>query len=139
MKLFTIFLAGIIFSAGLMISGMINPQKVIGFLDIFGDWDPSLAFVMGGAVLVNAIGIRFVLRRKKPLFETKFSLPTRTDIDVRLVAGAVLFGIGWGLVGLCPGPAIAVLGAAPQKALVFVAAMIVGMYGARFIKTPAPE
>src|SRR5690242_20545478 len=95
-------IAGLLFGAGLSISGMINPEKVIGFLNIAGDWDPSLAFVMLGGVVVTAIGYRTVLRRSQPLFEPSFTLTTRRDIDPSLLLGAGLFGIGWGLGGYCP-------------------------------------
>ncbi|MCP8688108.1 DUF6691 family protein [Marinobacterium sedimentorum] len=131
MHLFVIFLTGALFSAGLMVSGMINPAKVIGFLDIFGVWDPSLAFVMAFAVIVYGIGLRLVLRRPKPLFEARFFLPEGLLIDRRLVGGAILFGIGWGLVGFCPGPAIAALGAAPGQAAIFVAAMLLATSATR--------
>ncbi len=129
------FIIGILFSLGLVISGMINPAKVLGFLDVMGDWDASLAFVMAGAVIVNFIGYRVVLKRPHPLFESAFSVPTRSDIDRDLVGGAVLFGIGWGLVGLCPGPAIASLGAAPERTLAFVVAMLIGMSITRILQS----
>jgi len=122
-----IFLAGLLFSSGLIVSGMINPEKVLGFLDILGNWDPSLAFVMAGAVLVNIIGYRLARQRTAPLFETAFSVPATSQIDRPLIVGAVLFGLGWGLAGFCPGPAIAALPTAPGQTLVFVAAMLVGM------------
>lgn len=134
MRLLVVFFTGALFSAGLMISGMINPAKVIGFLDIFGDWDPSLAFVMAFAVLVYAIGLRLVLKRPKPLFEDSFSLPEGSVIDRKLVGGAILFGVGWGLVGFCPGPAIAALGAVPGQAAIFVAAMLLAMSATRLIQ-----
>ncbi len=134
MRLLVVFFTGALFSAGLMISGMINPAKVIGFLDIFGDWDPSLAFVMGFAVLVYAIGLCLVLKRPKPLFEDSFSLPEGSVIDRKLVGGAILFGVGWGLVGFCPGPAIAALGAVPGQAAIFVAAMLLAMSATRLIQ-----
>ena len=118
------FAAGGLFGAGLLISQMTNPDKVLSFLDIFGDWDPSLAFVMGAALLVTVIGYRFVLRRSAPLFEGQFRLPTRTDIDGRLIGGAALFGAGWGLAGLCPGPAMASLSFGGLSVLVFVIAML---------------
>jgi len=111
MKQVIVFLCGVLFSVGLIISGMINPAKVIGFLDLFGQWDPSLAFVMAGAVAVTFLGYRTVLRREQPHFASGFSMPSKTDIDAPLLIGPVLFGIGWGLVGLCPGPAIAALAA----------------------------
>jgi uncharacterized membrane protein YedE/YeeE len=123
--------AGFLFGAGLMISGMINPAKVIAFLDLAGDWDPSLAFVMLGGVAVTAIGFRLVLRRGRPMFETGFTLPTRNDIDPSLVLGSGLFGIGWGFGGYCPGPALAGMGFLGFETLAFVAAMLVGMVVAR--------
>lgn len=131
MKLIVNFLAGLIFSAGLIVSGMINPEKVIGFLDLFGAWDPSLAFVMGGAVIVTAIGYKLVLDRPKPLLADSFSVPQRTDIDTALLAGPVLFGVGWGLVGLCPGPAFAAVVASPLATLPFFISMLAGMWLAR--------
>ncbi len=124
-------IAGLLFGLGLSISGMINPAKVIGFLDIAGEWDPSLAFVMLGGVAVTAIGYRMVLRRGQPLFEPSFALPTRRDIDPSLLLGAGLFGVGWGLGGYCPGPALAGLGFGSTETLAFVAAMLVGMVAAR--------
>jgi uncharacterized membrane protein YedE/YeeE len=123
-RLLASFVAGGLFGAGLLISQMTNPDKVLSFLDIFGDWDPSLAFVMGAALLVTLIGYRFVLRRSAPLFEGQFRLPTRTDIDGRLIGGAALFGAGWGLAGLCPGPAMASLSFGGLSVLVFVIAML---------------
>lgn len=118
------FFAGLIFGAGLTVSQMVNPSKVIAFLDIFGAWDPSLAFVMGGALLVSFIGYRFVLKSSAPLFDETFRLPTRKDIDAPLIIGAAIFGIGWGLAGLCPGPALASLSFAGQNGLIFVASML---------------
>ena len=115
MRNLIVFVSGLLFSAGLIVSGMINPAKVIGFLDLFGDWDPSLAFVMAGAVAVNFVGHRLVTRRARPFFADGFAIPTRKDVDRELVVGASLFGVGWGLVGLCPGPAIAALGASPAS------------------------
>lgn len=124
---FTALLAGIIFGFGLVISQMVNPQKVLAFLDIFGDWDPSLAFVMGGALLVTAPGYYFLLKRNRPIAAPAYELPTAQNADFPLLVGAVLFGIGWGLVGLCPGPAIAALSFGGLTALIFLAAMAVGM------------
>ena len=119
--------SGAIFGAGLALSGMMNPARVRGFLDLFGDWDPTLAFVMGGAMLV--MGVAWVIQRRMaaPLNGPSFHLPGTALIDRRLIGGAVLFGIGWGLAGLCPGPAIASLGTAFVPALIFVAAMLAGM------------
>tara|TARA_B100000809_G_scaffold242350_1_gene266349 strand:+ start:263 stop:691 length:429 start_codon:yes stop_codon:yes gene_type:complete len=120
-------LAGLIFGLGLTISQMVNPTKVLGFLDLLGNWDPSLAFVMGGGLVVTFIGYRLVLRRPKPIADLKFQIPQKKEIDTKLATGAVLFGIGWGLVGLCPGPAIAALTIGGTPALIFLAAMIGGM------------
>lgn len=120
-------LSGLLFGFGLTLAQMVNPQKVLNFLDFAGTWDPSLAFVLGGATGTAAIGFRLVGRRAAPLFADRFQLPTAKDIDMPLVAGAVLFGIGWGLVGLCPGPAVASLAIAPGNVAVFVAALLVGM------------
>jgi len=124
-------IAGLLFGVGLSISGIINPEKVVAFLDLAGDWDPSLAFVMLGGVAVTAIGYRTVLRRGRPLFEPAFMLPMRNDIDPSLLLGAALFGIGWGLGGYCPGPALAGLGFGNSETLAFVAAMTLGMLAAR--------
>ena len=119
--------AGTLFGAGLTFAGMTDPQRVRGFLDVFGQWDPTLAFVMGGAVLVMALAWRLRRLMGHPLFAEKFVLPDRSDLDPPLIVGAALFGIGWGLAGLCPGPAIASLALAPAAAVPFVAAMLVGM------------
>ncbi len=123
------FICGLIFSAGLLISGMNQPEKVLGFLDIFGAWDATLAFVMAGAVAVAAVGFALTRRRAAPVFAEKFFWPDRRDIDARLVGGAILFGIGWGLVGLCPGPALVNLAGFSLPIVVFVAAMVLGMFG----------
>lgn len=120
-------IAGIIFGIGLSISGMVNPSKVIGFLDFFGRWDPSLAFVMGGAVTVYAIGYRLVIKSSKPVCAEKFHVPTRSDLDARLISGAILFGGGWGLAGYCPGPAITGLAFGFSQTFIFFVAMGVGM------------
>lgn len=125
-------LSGLLFGAGLTIGGMVDPQRVRGFLDVFGDWDPTLMFVMGGAVLVMAIAWAFQRQMGKPLFAEKFSLPSRSDLDGKLIGGSILFGIGWGIAGICPGPAIASLALVPMKALPFVAALIAGMAAYRF-------
>ena len=119
--------SGALFGAGLTISGMSDPARVRGFLDVFGRWDPTLVFVMGGAVVVMAIAWRIQARMKAPLFGEKFSLPDRRDFDRRLIAGSALFGIGWGIAGLCPGPAVASLALSPLSVLPFLAAMLAGM------------
>ncbi len=126
-------LAGLLFGAGLALSGMINPAKVVAFLDIAGAWDPSLAFVMIGAVAITAAGYQLSFLRTRPLFDAGFTLPTREDIDARAVGGAAIFGIGWGIGGYCPGPALAGLGFAATETVAFVAAMVVGMILARLM------
>jgi uncharacterized membrane protein YedE/YeeE len=123
--------AGLLFGLGLVISGMSNPAKILNFLDIFGSWDPSLAFVMAGAVTVTFLGYRFVLACKQPLFDAAFHVPTAKDIDPPLVAGAATFGLGWGLSGFCPGPAFTALPLLAQGTLAFVPAMLIGMWAAR--------
>ena len=120
-------MCGIVFGAGLAISGMTNPAKVLAFLDVFGRWDPTLAFVMGGALGVTAIGFALARRRASPWLREAFALPTRSDIDARLIGGAALFGVGWGIVGLCPGPALANLSRGSGEIMIFVAAMIAGV------------
>lgn len=126
-KAITGLVAGLIFGIGLTISQMTNPAKVLGFLDIFGNWDPSLAFVMGGAMAVTTLGYFLVWKRKSPIFEDQFHIPTNNKIDPPLILGAVLFGAGWGLAGLCPGPAIAGLAIGGWQIWVFLAAMLTGM------------
>jgi uncharacterized membrane protein YedE/YeeE len=127
------FIAALIFGIGLVISGMANPAKVLNFLDVAGSWDPSLAFVMGGALAVTMIGYRLVLARPKPIFAPDFQLPTRRKIDARLLLGAAIFGVGWGLAGFCPGPALTSLGLGAPGTLAFVPAMLVGMAAARWL------
>lgn len=123
--------SGLLFGLGLTISGMINPAKVLGFLDFAGHWDPSLAFVMAAAIPVAAVGFAIARRCQAPLCATTFSGPTKSKVDTRLVAGAVIFGIGWGLAGYCPGPALASLGLGGWRVLVFVGSMLVGMMAFR--------
>ena len=120
-------ISGTLFGAGLTLGGMTDPARVRAFLDIFGDWDPTLAFVMGGAVIVMAIAWRFQRGMAHPLFGAKFALPDRTDLTPRLIGGSALFGIGWGIAGLCPGPSVAALVIAPSSAAIFVIAMLAGM------------
>lgn len=118
---------GTLFGAGLTVGGMTDPARVRGFLDLFGDWDPTLAFVMGGALIVMAIAWRIVPGMARPLFDEKFHIPKRTDLDARLLGGAALFGVGWGIAGLCPGPGFAALAIEPGSAAIFVIAMMAGM------------
>lgn len=120
-------LSGTIFGLGLAVSGMMNPAKVIGFLDVAGDWDPTLAFVMVGALLVTVPAFRLVRNRPRPVLGESFDLPKKSAPDARLVGGATLFGVGWGLVGFCPGPAVAALATGLTPVLAFVAAMLAGM------------
>jgi uncharacterized membrane protein YedE/YeeE len=119
--------AGAIFGVGLLLSGMTRPTKVLGFLDVGGDWDPSLAFVMIGAIGVHALAYRLIIGRERPFLDDRFHVPAAAAIDARLLAGAALFGVGWGIAGFCPGPALVSAAAGVTPALVFVAAMIGGM------------
>jgi len=132
-RLITALIIGAIFGIGLAIAGMLNPAKVVGFLDVFGDWDPSLALVMGGGVLVNAIGLRFVLEREAPIQSAEFLLPTASSIDKPLVAGSVIFGIGWGISGLCPGPVVASLLLNSNAMLPFFGMLIAGLLLGRIV------
>lgn len=131
----TSFLSGFLMAIGLIISGMTNPQKVVGFLDIFGHFDPTLAFVMVGALLVTGIGYFLIGRCAKPVWCENFDLPAKKKVDLRLIGGSALFGMGWGLAGFCPGPAIVGVGLGLSKAVIFVSAMLIGMLLARkFLK-----
>jgi uncharacterized membrane protein YedE/YeeE len=121
-------LIGAVFGAGLMISGMSNPANVLNFLDLAGTWDARLAFVMAGAVMVTAVGFPFLMRRVRPLLADKFNWPTASAIDKKLLLGAGLFGVGWGLAGYCPGPAIASIGAGSADMLIFIPALVLGMW-----------
>jgi hypothetical protein len=131
------FAIGLTFGLGLLLSGMSDPAKVLNFLDLAGigsgTWDPSLAFVMAGAVAVTFTGFRWVLRQPRPLLGETFHLPTRHELDLRIIAGPIIFGVGWGLAGFCPGPALTALGFGSPAAFIFVAAMIVGMLLARWL------
>lgn len=127
MAIFTALLAGLLFGAGLMVSGMSNPSKVLGFLDLAGRWDPSLAFVMVGAIIMGSVAFFVARRRKRSLLGLPLRLPASATITPRLVLGSATFGIGWGLAGFCPGPALVALGAGYPKAIGFVAAMVAGM------------
>jgi uncharacterized protein len=137
--IFSSFVAGLLFGLGLVISQMVNPAKVLAFLDIFGSWDPSLALVMGAAVAVSALGYAVANRRGRPVLAPRLEIPTRRDLDSRLIIGAALFGVGWGLAGLCPGPALTLLPLALPKVFVFVAAMLAGMVLFRFVPKNWPQ
>jgi uncharacterized membrane protein YedE/YeeE len=131
MRLIAAFAFGLLFGCGILISGMGNPAKVLNFFDVAGTWDPSLAFVMGGALLVTAIGYRLVFRMGRPVLAEAFSLPTRTDLDLKLIGGSAVFGIGWGLSGFCPGGLIPVIGLGTGPLLTALA-IAAGMLAARW-------
>ncbi len=126
--------SGTIFGAGLALGGMTDPARVRGFLDLFGAWDPTLAFVMGGAVLVMALAWLMQRQMVRPIFAERFALPDRSDLTPRLIGGSALFGIGWGIAGLCPGPGFAALAIEPISAAIFVVAMMGGMLAVRFVE-----
>ena len=131
MRLVSTYLIGLIFGVGISISGMANPAKVLNFFDVAGTWDPSLVFVMGGAVVVAFLGYKIVLRRPAPMLDAKFHLPDNPRIDARLLGGSALFGIGWGIAGFCPGGALPALGTGQIDVFVFVAALIAGIFAAK--------
>ena len=133
MRLVSTYLIGLLFGLGIAISGMANPAKVLNFFDLAGSWDPSLIFVMGGALITTFIGYRFVLRRSAPILAERFLLPTSTRIDTPLIGGSALFGIGWGIAGFCPGGALPALGTGRVEVVIFVAALIAGMMAARLV------
>lgn len=135
MRLITSYLIGLIFGVGISISGMANPAKVLNFFDIAGAWDPSLAFVMGGALIVAFLGYRFVLKRSTPFLGDTFHLPTRRDLDVPLIGGSAVFGIGWGIAGFCPGGALPALGTGKLDVFLFVAALLAGIFAAKAMHT----
>jgi uncharacterized membrane protein YedE/YeeE len=139
MKIVISYVLGVLFSIGLTVSGMVNPNKVIGFLDLFRSWDPDLIFVMGGAVVVNLIFFRLVLKRKNPLLGGEFSLPTSSQVDWRIIVGSTLFGIGWGLGGICPGPGIANLFTGNIQIISFVISMFAGMLVFKLIDKKLPN
>ena len=118
----------VLFGFGLAISSMINPAKIVGFLDITGNWDPSLAFVMGGAVFVTAVTFRVILNRPAPMFANKFELPSKVDLDGNLIFGAAIFGIGWAVAGLCPGPAISSIIFLDENLLIFISTLLLGSF-----------
>lgn len=127
MRWLAVYLIGLVFGLGISLSGMANPAKVLNFFDVAGSWDPSLAFVMGGAVLITFIGYRLVLERQAPVCDSRFHLPSNSRIDARLVGGALVFGIGWGLAGFCPGGSLPVVSTGRFEVLLFVAALIAGI------------
>lgn len=134
MKILINFALGLLFGAGLIVAGMADPAKVLNFLDVAAigtTWDASLMFVLGGAIAVTFLGYRLVLKRPAPVMASQFHLPAPAPIDARILIGPAIFGVGWGLVGLCPGPAFVALGAGNVEAALFVAAMLAGMWGAR--------
>ncbi|MBS8239090.1 YeeE/YedE family protein [Marinobacter lipolyticus] len=133
------FASGLIFGLGLILSGMANPEKVLGFLDLAGLWDPSLAFVMGGAILVGLVAFGLARKRTLSFLGFDMKLPTSSRIDKRLMGGSLLFGVGWGIAGFCPGPGLVALGAGEQKAAVFVAAMLAGMAIYEWIERRRPS
>ena len=135
MRALVAFIAGLLFAIGLVISGMTLPSRVIGFLDILGEWDPSLGFVMGGAILVHLPFHQLFKKRSQPILDSTFHLPKRKTIDSRLIGGSVLFGIGWGLSGFCPGPSLLAVVTTAPKAVAFVSGMVGGMLFYRFVET----
>jgi len=130
---------GLIFGAGLALSDMVNPARVLAFLDLAGDWDPTLAFVMGGAIVPSAVGYALAKRMHRPLMAEEFRIPQNRDVEPHLVAGAAMFGVGWGLVGLCPGPAIAGLALGRWELWLFTAAMLAGMVLHRLVAPQARD
>lgn len=142
MQVIAAWLAGLVFGLGLIVSGMANPAKVLGFLDLAGRWDPSLAFVMGGAIAVGLLAFAVARKRTTSYLGLEMRLPQARHIDRRLVGGSVLFGIGWGIAGFCPGPGLVALGMGESKAVVFVVAMLVGMGVFELLdrrRTPSPS
>ena len=133
MRYLSLYLTGLVFGTGISISGMANPAKVLNFFDIMGTWDPSLAFVMGGAVIVTFLGYRVVLKRPMPAMADRFHLPTAAAIDTRLLGGSAVFGIGWGIAGFCPGGALPALGTGAPAVFIFVGALLAGIVLTRVI------
>lgn len=131
MRILTALFIGLVFGLGISLSGMANPAKVLNFFDVAGTWDPSLAFVMGGALIVTFLGYRMVLPRPAPILADRFQLPTNSAIDRRLLVGSAIFGVGWGIAGFCPGGAIPALGTGKVDVFVFVAAMLAGIFATR--------
>ena len=138
MRYIAVFVVGLVFGTGISLAGMANPAKVLNFFDIAGTWDPSLAFVMGGALLVALAGYRVVLRRPAPVLARTFQLPRASAIDARLIGGSALFGMGWGIAGFCPGGALPALGTGRIEVWVFVASVAVGIVAARLLTASRP-
>ena len=134
MPILTSYLIGLVFGLGISISGMANPAKVLNFFDVAGIWDPSLAFVMGGALFVTFLGYRLVLKRPAPLMSEYFQLPIRRDIDLSLIGGSAVFGIGWGIAGFCPGGALPAIGTGRSDVLIFIAALSAGIFAAKLMR-----
>ena len=133
MKLLIIFLSGLLFSFGLGISGMTQPHIVRGFLDVFGDWDPRLVGVMIGAITVHALAYRLIIKRNSPVLDSTFKIPTKKDIDLRLILGATIFGLGWGWAGICPGPGLVALLSGDVRFILFIGSLLVGMLTFQFV------
>lgn len=138
MKLFFALITGLVFGTGIAISGMMDPAKVLNFFDLAGAWDPSLALVMGGALIVTFFGYRLAWKRNAPLFGGRFQVPTGTEIDMKLVGGSALFGIGWGIAGFCPGAAIPALGTGRWEVALFLFAVVAGFYVRRLLSSVGP-
>lgn len=134
MRLIYAYITGLIFGLGISIAGMGNPAKVLNFFDIAGTWDPSLAFVMGGAMLTAMIGYRFVFKKNHPLLDSVFHLPTKQDLDASLIGGSIVFGMGWGIAGFCPGGALPMLSTGQSEVFIFVASLIAGIYAAKWMQ-----
>ncbi len=133
LRIFSAFAIGLVFGVGILLSGMADPAKVLNFFDIFGTWDPSLIFVMGGALIVTGIGYRLVFRMPAPVLSTVFHVPTRKDIDMKLVGGSAIFGIGWGLSGFCPGGLVPAMGLGVYEPILTAAAILAGMITLRVV------
>lgn len=139
MKLIATYIVGLIFGIGISISGMANPAKVLNFFDVFGAWDPSLIFVMGGALVTTFIGYKLVFGRSAPIFEDGFSVPNNRALDARLIGGSAVFGIGWGIAGFCPGGALPALGTGRWEVFAFTAALIAGIFLAKVLTSALPR
>lgn len=134
MRIIATYLIGLVFGIGISISGMANPAKVLNFFDVAGSWDPSLAFVMGGALIVTFFGYRYVLKWPTPAMSDVFQIPTRRDLDLPLIGGSAAFGVGWGISGFCPGGALPALGTGRSEVIIFVVALLAGIFAAKFLQ-----